>query len=155
MTDTLEHKHETPTRTPRATDNNHPLVDLVKELRDETALLVRQEVLLARREIQEKINHVKRSMIAMVAGALTAAAGAWFILLAASNGLAAAFVEAGMAAEIAVWLAPLCVGLVVAIGGLLSLWGGQKSLKSESMKPRKTIQSLEETKEWAREKVTR
>jgi hypothetical protein len=131
----------------------HSLVDLVRELRDETTLLLRQEGLLLRREMQEKLDHVKRSGIAVVSGAVMAGLGLVFLLLAASNGLGAAYVEAGMDPDVAVWLAPLTVGLIVGLGGAGLAWGALKKLEQEKVTPEKTIESLEETGQWAKQRV--
>ncbi len=148
MTDTLERE-----RTGRHGGEPHSLIELIKELRDETMLLLRQEVLLARREVEEKVAHVKRTTITMAAGAVMALAGVLFLLLAASNGLGEALVEADVAAGVAVWLAPLIVGLIVCIGGAIMAWAARRSLQETTIAPERTLRSLEENRRWAKQKV--
>lgn len=149
MTRIADHNHVTHTPSER-----HSLVGLVKDLRDEVTLLLRQEVELAKREMQEKIDEAKRNTIAMAVGALLALAGGLLVLLAASNGLTAAFVEMGMDGTIAVWLAPLILGIAVAIAGYLMIRTGRERLESQTIKPEKTLDSLEETGRWAKERVS-
>lgn len=135
------------------TNEHHTLVGLIRELRDESSLLLRQEVALARREFMEKFELARNSTIAMLVGGLMAGAGGLFVLLAASFGLTEAFIEMGMARDVAVWVGPLVVGLVVAIAGLATLMVAKSRFKKEHMAPNRTIESIEETGRWAREKV--
>ncbi|HZW10502.1 MAG TPA: phage holin family protein [Phycisphaerales bacterium] len=144
---THAYEHETATR------DRHSLMGLVKDLRDETTLLFRQEGLLLRREMQEKFDHVKRNGIAIVSGAVMVGLGLVFLLLAASNGLTAAYVEAGMDPDVAVWMGPLTVGLLMTIGGAALAWWAIKRLETEKVTPQKTIESLEETGQWAKHRV--
>lgn len=147
MTDTLERERTAYGRDPQS------LIDLVKELRDETALLLRQEVLLARREVQEKLEHVKRNTAAIAVGGTLAMLGLAFLLLAASNGLTEALIEMGTANDVAVWLGPLIVGLIMSLGGGLLAWAALRKLRETHVAPEKTIESLEENRRWAKEKV--
>jgi hypothetical protein len=149
MTETLARE-----RTPVGrSGESHSLVELVKELRDETLLLFRQEVLLARREVQEKFAHVRRNTIAMIVGATLAGLGVVFLLLAASFGLTEALIEMGVANDVAVWLGPLIVGLIMSLGGGTLAWLALQKLRETSVTPEKTIASLEESGRWAKEKV--
>jgi hypothetical protein len=75
------------------------------------------------------------------------------LLLAASNGLGEALVEAGLAADIAVWLAPLTIGVIVFIGGFLMTWGAVRALKETKIAPEKTLESLDDNRRWVKEKV--
>lgn len=130
------------------------LVGLVKEFRDETTLLFRQEVELARREMQEKIDEAKRNFAAIAAGAMLMLAGGLFVLYAASAGLFAALVAWGADPAVAVWLAPLIVGIIVLVGGWLTLRAGRERLSEQNIKPEKTLKSLRDTGRWAKERAT-
>ena len=91
----------------------------------------------------------------MAAGGLVAFAGALFILAGLSVLLAWALESAGLSAEVAMWLGPLIVGLVVAIVGYVLLNKGLKTLKDGSLKPERTIQSFKEDKEWTQHRLQR
>lgn len=92
------------------------VTDLLKELRDEMTLLIRQEVALAKTEFSEKSARISRNVILAVAGALAAFVGVIFILNSVSALVGIGLIAAGLG-EHAIWLAPLIVGVVVAIIG--------------------------------------
>src|SRR4029434_2482433 len=94
------------------------VANLIKELRDEALLLVRQEVALAKTEMSEKIGRTLRNTAYAIAGALVAFLGSVFILQAVTGLTGIGLRAAGVAPEHCLWLAPLIVGVVVAAHGL-------------------------------------
>jgi hypothetical protein len=54
---------------------------------------------------------------------------------------------------VAVWLAPLLVGLVLAAVGYSMIKKARETLRHEGIAPRKTTASLQENKEWLKAKV--
>ena len=56
--------------------------------------------------------------------------------------------------EVAVWLAPLVVGGILAAVGYSLIQKALATLKQESITPQKTTQSLQENKEWLKEKIS-
>jgi hypothetical protein len=143
---------------PAPSQNEHDdvsLPGLLRELRDETSLLFRQEVALAKAELGEKASIAGRNGVFLAMGGLIAYAGLLFLLVALSflisHGLAAAGLSEGMAA----WLGPLIVGLIVGAAGLLMVWKAKRAFAKESFAPEKTIASLKENKEWGEMKLKR
>ena len=125
--------------------NERSLGDLFSELMRETTTLVRQEVQLAKAELTQSATEAARGIGMLVAGGAVAYAGVLCLLLAVVYGL----IEAGLDA----WLAALIVGLVViVIGGILVL-RGRASLKPSHLAPQKTVETLKEDKEWAKEQA--
>ena len=122
------------------------LTGLFSELADETATLVRKEVELARAEMSEKVNQATTGATSLAAGGAVAFAGFLFLLLAATYGLAEWFEP---------WLSALIVGGVVLIIGLIMLAVGRNRLSAQGMKPQRTIDSLREDRDWAREQIRR
>jgi len=122
------------------------LGDLFSDLSRETTTLVRQEVQLAKAELTQSATEAVRGIGMLVAGGAVAYAGLLFLLLAVVFGL----IEAGWDA----WLSALVVGLVVvAIGGVLVL-RARESLKPANLAPRRTVETLKEDQEWAKEQIT-
>ena len=122
------------------------LGDLFTDLSRETTTLVRQEVQLAKAELTQSATEAARGIGMLVAGGAVAYAGLFFLLLAIVFGL----IEAGWDA----WLSALVVGLVVvAIGGVLVL-RARESLKPANLAPRRTVETLKEDQEWAKEQIT-
>jgi uncharacterized membrane protein YqjE len=115
------------------------LGDLLRELASSTTALVRDEILLARQELREKLEAVRRGLLLL---AIAAAAGlAAFLLL-----CAAAVVGV---AHFAGWLlAALIIAIGLALIAALVGLAGLRRLKGATLKPEKTIQTLKEDKEW-------
>ncbi len=110
---------------------------LLADLSRETIDLVRQEMALARAEVTRSIQSTRTGLASMAGGAVVALGGFLVLLLAVVNGLAM-FLPPDMAP----WLSPLIVGAVVLFIGWLMLKGGESKLHADSLKPRRTMESL-------------
>lgn len=128
------------------------LSDLVKELRDESVDLVREEVALAKTEMSEKASLVGRNSGMLIAGGAIAHLGLIFCLLAASYGLYVAIGLAGLPLH-ALWIAPLIVGLTVGGIGMAMFSKAKNALANVSPVPQRTKQSLKEDKQWLQAKT--
>ncbi|HKP11675.1 MAG TPA: phage holin family protein [Blastocatellia bacterium] len=116
--------------------------ELLGELANNSAALVRDEIELAKQEMREKVS-VLRS------GAVTIAIGGLLGLVALLTLTAAAV--AGLAHVMDTALAALLVGVVIAaVGGSIAFIGIGR-LKRTSLKPQQTIETLEEDKEWLKQ----
>jgi uncharacterized membrane protein YqjE len=125
-------------RPTQATDRS--LGDLFTELTSEMTTLVRQEVDLAKEEMSRKAANVGKDVGFLAAGAAVGYAGLLAIVAA---------VVIIVAHVMPWWLAALIVGLVVAgIGGFL-VYRGLQNLKSVSLAPTATLETLKEDKQWA------
>ena len=122
------------------------LGDLFSDLSRETTTLVRQEVQLAKAELTQSATEAARGIGMLVAGGAVAYAGLFFLLLAIVFGL----IEAGWDA----WLSALVVGLVVVALGAILVLRARESLKPANLAPRRTLESLKEDQEWAKEQIT-
>ena len=122
------------------------LGDLFSDLSRETTTLVRQEVQLAKTELTQSASEAARGIGMLVAGGAVAYAGMLFLLLAIVFGL----IEAGWDA----WLSALVVGLVVVAIGAVLVLRARESLKPANLAPQKTVETLKEDAEWAKEQIT-
>ncbi len=138
----------------RVKEASSSVPELLRELRDETSFLIRQEVALAKTEMSQKATAASRHLTSLVIGGLTAFAGLLFLLWSATAGIRVALIamEPTMEPHTA-WLAPLIVGGLVALIGVILLVRAQKKLKHTSMVPEKTVQTLKEDKEWLSRKT--
>lgn len=130
------------------------LADLLKELRDESLRLFRQEIDLAKTEMTEKASVAGRNIAYLATGGAIAYAGLLLVLVAAAAGLYAIFVAAGLSHMISGWLAPLIIGAVVLAIGYGLVQKAISTLKRESLKPERTVESLQDNKNWIKEKVS-
>ena len=125
---------------------------LLKELRDETTTLLRQEVDLAKAEMSEKASRTGKNLGSLAVGGGVAFLGALALLAAVIYGLTS-ILNQFMSVGVAIWLAPLIVGLVLAAIGYSMLQKALAALKQESLTPQRTTQTLQENKEWLKARM--
>jgi xanthine/uracil permease len=138
---------------PGGNKDDRSLGQLLKELTSETSTLLRQEVDLAKTEMTEKASRLGVNLGAVAVGGAVAFLGALALLAAVVYGLTA-LLDTVISLRIAVWLAPLIVGLVLAVIGNGMIKKALETLKHESITPQKTTQSLQENKEWLKTKIS-
>ena len=126
--------------------DDRPLGELLGDFSNQTATLVRQEIDLARTEMQAKAATAARSVGLMGAGGVVIHAAFLAVVIGAIAFLSSAF-------DLDVWLSALLVGLVLAIVGFLLIQQGRSSLTRTSLAPERTIRSLKDDAEWAREQT--
>lgn len=138
---------------PPAVQEERSIGQLLKELRDETTTLLRQEVDLAKTEMSEKASRFGTNVGALALGGAVLFLGALALLAAVVYGLTS-LLDQFMSVGVAIWLAPLLVGLVLAGIGYSLTRKALDTLRHESLAPRKTAQSLQENKEWLKSKMS-
>lgn len=122
------------------------LPGLFSDLWRETSTLVHDEVELARAEISEKVSQVGTGVAAIAVAGAILFAGFLILLFAAVGALALM-----LPAELAPWLAPLIVGVVVLVIGFIALAKGRSELKSTNLKPQRTLDSLRRDRDLVKE----
>ena len=130
------------------------IADLVKDLRDDATLLLQQEMALAKTEISEKIDHLLRNAAYAIACSLVAFVGLIFVLQSVTVLIGLGLKKAGLTDDQVLWLAPLILGVIVAVIGAILISKGMAAMKKESLIPEKTISSLKKDKEWIQNKTS-
>jgi hypothetical protein len=120
------------------------LGDLFSELSADTSKLVRQEVMLAKAEISQKISRAGKDVAILVAGGLLAYTGV-LTLTAALVLIVSLFMPS--------WVAASIIGLLILGIGYLLVQKGLNDLKKVAPMPEKTIQTLKEDKAWLQHQV--
>ena len=128
-------------------------VALIKRLRDDTTYLLRQEVELARTEVKEKVKNTTENLGQLAVASAIIFAGVLFILTSLTIGIGFGFVAAGMVPAVAAWLAPLIVGVTVAVIGGAAFQVARSELRREGIQPQQTRDSLREDKEWLKHRT--
>lgn len=119
--------------------------ELLKQLSEQTATLVRQELDLARAEMQQK---GKR------AGVGIGMIGAGGVLALAAVGALTATLILVLAQWMDAWIAALIVTLVYAAGAaVLALQGKEKVGEANPPVPEQTIETVKEDVQWAKSQV--
>ncbi|HEX6862114.1 MAG TPA: phage holin family protein [Thermoanaerobaculia bacterium] len=132
--------------------DDRSLGQILRDLREETTQLLRQEVDLAKTEISEKMSRLGTNLGSVATGGAVLFAGALVLLAALTLGLIALFSQF-MDRDVAMWLAPLLVGGVLAFIGYGMVKKALQALKQEGIAPQRTTQSLKENKEWLTAKM--
>jgi TRAP-type C4-dicarboxylate transport system permease small subunit len=129
------------------------IAELLKELRDESTLLLREEIALAKKEIGEKISSTTQNLTYIVAGVLVAFCAIAFLLLAISTVISQTLVNNGVSVGWAIFLGFFIVALVIGAASVGMIIKGVQTLKKLSLVPEKTVETLKEDKTWAQNKI--
>ncbi|MEN3334756.1 MAG: hypothetical protein V7641_4121 [Blastocatellia bacterium] len=116
--------------------------ELLGELANNSAALVRDEIELAKQEMREKVDVLRSGVVTIAIGGLIGFVALFTLTAAAVAGLAHVMDTA---------LAALLVGVVLAVIGGSIAFTGIGRLKHASLKPQQTIKTLEEDKEWLKQ----
>ncbi len=120
------------------------LGELFAELSRESSTLVRQEIELAKTEITQKATAAGKDIAYMAVGVAVAYVGT----------IVLAFAIVYLLGEfLPLWVAALIVGGGVAAIGYFIAQSGLSKLKRTSLTPQRTIETLKEDKEWAKDQV--
>jgi len=125
--------------------DNRSLGELFGNLSRSLSTLIRKEIELARTETTARVGQVSRD------AGLIGLGGA--LLYAALLGLLATIVLLFVDAGVEPWLATLIVTIVVAVAGGLIVAAGRDRLKKADLVPRRTVETIDDDVEWAKERV--
>jgi hypothetical protein len=120
------------------------IASLLGDLARESTRLLRQEIALAKSETTAKLAQLGIGAGELVAGALILHAG-FLVLLAAA--------VLGLSLVVPPWAAALIVGGVVLLVGLGVALKGRHDMKTETLMPGRTLRTLREDADWAREQM--
>ena len=116
--------------------------ELLKQLGTDIGALVRGELALARKEMKDALQAVRNATVVVALGGV--------LSLLALGTLTAAAVLA-LADRMGNAPAALLVGLVLTVIAAGAVFWGVSRLRHVPVKPEKTLESLEETKEWMKD----
>jgi hypothetical protein len=120
------------------------IVGLMKELKEEAKVFLREEVHLAKVEITEKLGTYGRNSISVIAGGLLAYAGLIVFLAALSALVAYSFRALGLAPLLASFLGLGIISLLVIATGAVLLLKGIQALRKISPTPERTVRTLQQ-----------
>jgi uncharacterized membrane protein (DUF485 family) len=133
--------------------NQPTIAELLKDLREEGVLLLREEITLAKKEISEKISSTALNVTYVAGGALVAYCAITFLLLAISSLISHQLLANGVSIGWAIFFGLLIVGLVIGAISVVMIVKGVETLKKLSFVPEKTVETLKEDKKWAQHKI--
>ncbi|HEX5082053.1 MAG TPA: phage holin family protein [Blastocatellia bacterium] len=115
---------------------------MIGDLATQSVGLVRDEIALARRELEQKLKTVQSAAAVVAIGALLA--------LVAALSICAAVIIA-LSEYVGPWQSALIVGLILGMAAGVAVLFGVSRFKRTSLKPEQTIETIEENKEWLKE----
>ncbi len=118
------------------------IVQLLGDLASQSASLIRDEIALALQELREKGKSVQSILTVIAAGAL--------IALVALASLCTAVILA-LNEYLEPWASAFLVGVILSVIAGVMITLGVRRMKQHSLKPEKTLERLEENKEWLEE----
>ena len=121
------------------------LGDLFRQLAQDSATLVRQELSLAKLELRENVSQAVRDVAMVAVGGGIAVIGVLVLVAFAALALGDALNN--------YWLSALIVGAVFLIAGGVLAMGSLRKLKHSGLAPERTIQTLKEDKQWAQNEI--
>jgi uncharacterized membrane protein YqjE len=116
--------------------------ELIADLASQSVGLARDEIALARRELEQKLKTVQSAAAVVAIGVLMA-------LIAALSICAAVIIA--LAEYVGPWQSALIVGLILGMAAGVAVLIGVSKFKRTSLKPEQTIETIEENKEWLKE----
>ncbi len=129
---------------PQPVQNGRSMSEILQNIIADVQEIVRSEFRLAKAEVQEETAKVARSGIPLIVGLLLGLYALGFILLAAVHALSIV---------VAAWLAALIVGFVAGVVSLILINVGRNRLKGVKVVPEKTIGTMKENVQWARNQI--
>jgi uncharacterized membrane protein YqjE len=123
---------------------NRSVTDVLQNIVVNLQQIVRAEFRLAKVELTEKAQQAVRPARLLGTGGVLAIYGVGFMLLAATYALALVIPR---------WAAALGVGVVLMLIGGVLVSSGRKGLKRIDPTPDRTVESLKENVQWAKEQI--
>jgi len=116
--------------------------ELLSQLANHSATLVRDEMALAKQEMRESLRSLRVGATTLAIGAFIGSIALMTLTAAAVIGLAH-YIDAGYAA--------LIIGGALAVVGAGVAFAGMNRLKRTNLRPDQTIETLEEDKKWLKQ----
>ena len=132
---------------PELRQQERSIGELFGQLSQDMTLLVRQEIQLARTEMSEKLSRLATNLVSVAAGGFVAYLGGLALV-------AALILAIRDLANISLAVSALIVGAVLAIVGYVMLQRGLKELKRVDLSPRRTVETLKDDVQWAKEQTS-
>ena len=126
------------------TPKERPISQIIQDILRHVGEIIRSEIRLVQTEMRQDFQDVKKAGTYLVGAGIAGMFALGFLLLAAVYGLSLVMPP---------WLAAISVGAVLAIAGALLLSKGLHMLNASSMKPDRTIQSMEDNLKWFKKRV--
>lgn len=127
-----------------ATQTQRSIPEVLNDILGNMEMIMRSEFRLAKSELKEEADRAAKPAITFSVGMAFGFYALGAFLLAAVYGLALIM---------STWMAALLVGTVLSLVGIALISSGRKQLKYLRAIPDKTIQTLEDNVQWAKDQI--
>ena len=127
-----------------ATQNGRTVPEVLQDIVGNIQEIIRSEFLLAKAEVKEEAGKAAPPLKMMLVGAILGLYGLGFLLWTA---------VLGMATVMPMWLAALIVGVVLAVIAIGLTGSASQRLKHVNAVPERTIDTLKENVQWAKDQI--
>jgi hypothetical protein len=138
---------------PDTSPSSTSVLSLLQSLRDDTTTLLRQEVALAKAEFERNVSRIGAHSAEVAIGGFVAYAGLIVLLIGLGHLIGTGLARAGMDEEIAEWLAPALVGILIGGIGYLMMARAKRALTNDPIAPRDVLTSLKKDKNLVQSKI--
>lgn len=127
-----------------AGQNGRSVPEVLQDIVGNIQEIIRSEFSLAKIELKQEASQAKAPLVMWLIGGALGLYALGFLLFTA---------VLGMATVMPIWLAGLIVGVVLSVISVILLSAANKRLKQVHKVPERTIESLKENVQWAKEQI--
>lgn len=138
---------------PDTSPSSTSVVSLLQNLRNDTTTLLRQEMALAKAEFERNVSRIGAHAAEVAIGGFVAYAGLIVLLIGLGHLVGTGLARAGMDEEVAEWLAPAFVGILIGGIGYLMMARAKRALANDPIAPRDVLTSLNKDKNMVQSKM--
>jgi hypothetical protein len=124
------------------------VANLVGGIISDAERLVRQELTLARREIQEELTKAKTAAVSLLAGVAVTALGGLLLAFMLAQGLYTLTGYADPSPGLPLWGCYGIVGGLLLAAGIAMLYAGKTKADEVNLVPKQTVETLQENVQW-------
>lgn len=126
---------------------------LLKQLRDDSTTLIRDEIALAKTEVSEKTSILGRNLGSMLAGAMLGYSALVLLLIAIGSLAAEGLISIGLTPAMAHFVGLASVAIIVGLISAVMVAKAMEQLKAANLAPQRTIDSLRNDKEFLKQQI--
>jgi len=126
------------------TQNGRSVPEVLQDIVGNIEEIIRSEFRLAKAEVKEEASHAAPPLKMMVVGVAIGLYALGFLIFT---------LVMGLATMVATWLAALIVGAVLGLIALVLITTASKRLKQVNKVPERTIETLKENVQWAKNQI--
>jgi uncharacterized membrane protein len=127
-----------------AVQNGRTVPEVLQDIVGNIQEIIRSEFRLAKAEVKQEANKAAKPVTHLVIGGALALYALGFLLWTA---------VLAMATVMAMWMAALVVGVLLAIISMALISGASKRLKHVNAVPERTVETLKENVQWAKNQI--